>query len=67
MKQRDKVPDQDAPFDGVLIRGDGPENQTYPFTRQNWLYLGHEQIKIFLPYSLHPLIPAKWLTKKKDR
>lgn len=67
MKQRDNVPGQDAPFDGVLLRGDGPEKQTGALTRQNWRYLGHEQIKEFLPYSLQPLIPSAWLKEKRRR
>ncbi len=63
MKQDDTVPGKDAPFNGVLLRGDAPSTSSGPRKRKNWKYLDREEVKLFLPYSLHPLIPSEWLRK----
>ena len=61
MKQGKATPRKDAPFNGILLRGDGPQEDTECLTRKNWTYIGSKNIRDFLPCSLRPLMPAVWL------
>ena len=67
MKQGNRTPRKDAPFNGILLRGNGPEDDTDCLTRKNWTYIGAHNIMLFLPCSLRPLMPAMWLEPKKAK
>ena len=60
MKHGDATPKKDAPFDGILLRGDPPPKGPGPSKLQNWEYLYGPDITSFLPHSLIPLMPVEW-------